>query len=222
MATQNYSGKTTGIRRAIPSPGQVRARDGGRAGQAAAGRDRRHRRGRQADLRRARPVGEPARPLPHQPRRRPGDDFFALGGNSLLAAEMLAHARVMFGIGADWVRPLTRDLLRDPSLRGVRPGRRAGPRRAAASAGRGGRRDGRPRLRPVGGIRRWGWGEPTPFGTKMAVPGAGPAVARDLLLTGATGFLGAHLLADLLGGAADRIALPCAPRAARRLLAAEG
>jgi len=69
---------------------------------------------------------------------------------------MLAHARVMFGIGADWVRPLTRDLL------------------------------------------------------------------RDLLLTGATGFLGAHLLADLLGGAADRIALPCAPRAARRLLAAEG
>src|SRR5205823_3277738 len=46
------------------------------------------------------------------------DDFFALGGNSLLAAEMLARTRVMFGIGADYVRPLTRCLLRDPTLRG--------------------------------------------------------------------------------------------------------
>ena len=46
------------------------------------------------------------------------DDFFALGGNSLLAAEMLAHARVMFGISAHYVRPLTRSLLRDPTLRG--------------------------------------------------------------------------------------------------------
>jgi hypothetical protein len=46
------------------------------------------------------------------------DDFFALGGNSLLAAEMLARTRVMFGIGADFVRPLTRCLLRDPTLRG--------------------------------------------------------------------------------------------------------
>jgi hypothetical protein len=72
------------------------------------------------------------------------DDFFALGGNSLLAAEMLAHARVMFGIGADWVRPLTRGLLRDPSLRGfaraaerARAGRPApgGQRRTARRAG---------------------------------------------------------------------------------------
>ena len=46
------------------------------------------------------------------------DDFFALGGNSLLAAEMLAHVRVMFGIRPSYVRPLTRRLLRDPTLRG--------------------------------------------------------------------------------------------------------
>ena len=46
------------------------------------------------------------------------DDFFALGGNSLLAAEMLAHTRAIFGIPADSVRPLTRRLLRDPTLRG--------------------------------------------------------------------------------------------------------
>jgi len=65
-------------------------------------------------------------------------------------------------------------------------------------------------------------GGPTPFGTKWRCPAPDPQWPRDLLLTGATGFLGAHLLADLLGGAADRIALPCAPRAARRLLAAEG
>ena len=46
------------------------------------------------------------------------DDFFSLGGNSLLAAEMLARVRVMFGIEARQVRPLTRCLLRDPTLRG--------------------------------------------------------------------------------------------------------
>ena len=46
------------------------------------------------------------------------DDFFQLGGNSLLAAEMLARVRVMFGIGANYVRPLTRCLLRDATLRG--------------------------------------------------------------------------------------------------------
>ncbi len=46
------------------------------------------------------------------------DEFFQLGGNSLLAAEMLAHVRVMFGISPDYVRPLTRCLLRDPTLRG--------------------------------------------------------------------------------------------------------
>ncbi len=45
------------------------------------------------------------------------DDFFALGGNSLLAAEMLASTRASFRIPADSVRPLTRCLLRDPTLR---------------------------------------------------------------------------------------------------------
>lgn len=46
------------------------------------------------------------------------DDFFSLGGNSLLAAEMLAHAQVMFGIPPRDARALTRCLLRDASLRG--------------------------------------------------------------------------------------------------------
>jgi hypothetical protein len=82
------------------------------------------------------------------------DDFFALGGNSLLAAEMLAHARVMFGIGADWVRPLTRGL----GTAGM-TARRAGP------------------ISPRRRESAMGMGEPTPFGAKRTVPGAGPAAA---------------------------------------------
>ena len=58
------------------------------------------------------------------------DDFFALGGNSLLAAEMLAGTRASFRIPSDSVRPLTRCLLRDPTLRGSRP-RFGTPARAA-------------------------------------------------------------------------------------------
>ena len=46
------------------------------------------------------------------------DEFFALGGDSLLAAEMLVRTDALFGISADSVRPLTSCLLRDPTLRG--------------------------------------------------------------------------------------------------------
>ena len=47
---------------------------------------------------------------------RPHDDFFELGGNSLLAMEMLARTRVMFGIGVTQIRDLTRSLLQQPML----------------------------------------------------------------------------------------------------------
>ena len=56
--------------------------------------------------------------LLHRERVGLDDDFFALGGNSLLAAEMLAGTRASFRIPSDSVRPLTRCLLRDPTLRG--------------------------------------------------------------------------------------------------------
>jgi amino acid adenylation domain-containing protein/thioester reductase-like protein len=121
------------------------------------------------------------------------DDFFALGGNSLLAAEMLARARVMFGIDARQVRPLTRCLLRDPTL---------GSFSAAAQDARAGtlstdsvdtrvdyareaaldvliRRDAGPPPR---------WAQPT-----------------DILLTGATGFFGVHLLRELLATTSARV-----------------
>ena len=123
------------------------------------------------------------------------DDFFALGGNSLLAAEMLASTRASFGIPADSVRPLTRCLLRDPTLRGfaaaVKDARLGSlsdsdqqeidftaEARLDLTISRGGARS---RPRPD-------WRSP-----------------REVLLTGATGFLGAHLLSELLAATDARV-----------------
>ena len=121
------------------------------------------------------------------------DDFFRLGGNSLLAAEMLARARVMFGIDARQVRPLTRCLLRDPTL---------GRFSAAVQEARAGTLitdsvDARvdyareaaldvPIRRDAGPPPRWA--QPT-----------------DILLTGATGFFGVHLLRELLATTGARV-----------------
>jgi amino acid adenylation domain-containing protein/thioester reductase-like protein len=126
------------------------------------------------------------------------DDFFALGGNSLLAAEMLAHARIMFGISADYVRPLTRSLLRDPTMRAfaqatqdARAGRLAVPggekpvdfaREAELSA------TGRQHARPDPRYGPPDWRTP-----------------REILLTGSTGFFGAYLLSELLAATTARV-----------------
>ncbi len=124
------------------------------------------------------------------------DDFFALGGNSLLAAQMLAHARVMFGIGADYVRALTRSLLRDPTLREFAQ---------ATQDARAGRLD-------VDGGQA-----PVDFAREAALHVTGrrhadpervrPDWSRplEILLTGSTGFLGAHLLSELLAGTTARV-----------------
>jgi amino acid adenylation domain-containing protein/thioester reductase-like protein len=115
-----------------------------------------------------------------------GDDFFALGGNSLLAAEMLAHARVMFGIGADCIRPLTRCLLRDPTLRGFAD---------ATQLARAGRLDARGPEQPVDFVREAGLDLPVNLDPDSPPDWRRP---RRVLLTGATGFLGVHLLRELL------------------------
>jgi thioester reductase-like protein len=125
------------------------------------------------------------------------DDFFALGGNSLLAAEMLARVRVMFGIGPDQVGPLTHALLRDPTLRGfaqaVQDARAGG---LAADGDDGTRVDfareaelrGSARHRADPRSARPDWRKPL-----------------EILLTGSTGFLGIHLLRELLDATTARV-----------------
>jgi thioester reductase-like protein len=124
------------------------------------------------------------------------DDFFALGGNSLLAAEMLAYTRSIFGISADSVRPLTRCLLRDPTLRGFS---------AATADARAGR------LAADGDQAEIDFTSETQLDVKVRLDAApsyprpdwrGP---REVLLTGATGFLGAHLLSELLATTEARV-----------------
>ena len=124
------------------------------------------------------------------------DDFFALGGNSLLAAEMLAHARVMFGIRADYVGSLTRCLLRDPTLRGF--ARAAQDARAGRLAAGGDRRQ-------VDFARE---AELRVRGRLDADPRSGrPSLnrPREIFLTGSTGFLGTHLLRELLDATSARV-----------------
>jgi amino acid adenylation domain-containing protein/thioester reductase-like protein len=121
------------------------------------------------------------------------DDFFALGGDSLLAAEMLARARVMFGISADHIRPLTRSLLRDPTLRGF-----------AAAA-----QDARAGLLTAGqAASRADFTRDAeldhPISTGMGSPPERQR-PREILLTGATGFLGIHLLRALTTATTARV-----------------
>jgi amino acid adenylation domain-containing protein/thioester reductase-like protein len=116
------------------------------------------------------------------------DDFFAAGGNSLLAAEMLSHVRVMFGISARSVRALTRCLLRDATLRGFSD---------AVQAARVGE------LETSSHDARADFAADAAFNFPIgATAGLGSAPRwqrpRRVLLTGATGFLGVHLLKELL------------------------
>jgi amino acid adenylation domain-containing protein/thioester reductase-like protein len=114
------------------------------------------------------------------------DDFFVLGGNSLLAAEMLAHARVMFGIGPGYVRPLTRCLLHDATLRGFSAATQAARARELSASAQDSDIDVTREaelehpIRPAGG--------PPPEWRRP----------QRVLLTGATGFFGTHLLRELL------------------------
>jgi amino acid adenylation domain-containing protein/thioester reductase-like protein len=122
------------------------------------------------------------------------DDFFALGGNSLLAAEMLARARTLLGFPADAVAPLTRRLLRHPTLRGFAA--------AAQEAAKG-----------TLGIERELAGPdfvaearlPVTIRREAGVPAPDWRRPREILLTGATGFLGAHLLRELVTATGARV-----------------
>jgi amino acid adenylation domain-containing protein/thioester reductase-like protein len=123
------------------------------------------------------------------------DDFFALGGNSLLAAEMLARTRVMFGIGADFVRPLTRCLLRDPTLRGFAQATQDARAGRLATEGDQGQID-FAREAELGPVR---------VRAHPRCPRPDRRWPLETLLTGATGFLGAHLLSELLASTSARV-----------------
>jgi thioester reductase-like protein len=124
------------------------------------------------------------------------DDFFALGGNSLLAAEMLARTRAIFGISASSVRPLTRCLLRDPTLRGFA---------AATRDARAGRLSADGDQPEVDFAREVRLGLPIRRDAAPSCPRPDWASPHEILLTGATGFLGAHLLSELLAATSARI-----------------
>ncbi|HTR92098.1 MAG TPA: amino acid adenylation domain-containing protein [Trebonia sp.] len=134
------------------------------------------------------------------------DEFFALGGDSLLAAEMLAHTDALFGIPADSVRSLTRRLLREPTLRAFA---------AAVEDARAGRlsTDGDPaeidfgrearlsiKVRDRGSPAASAHGDRAPFHGEPDWRNPG-----ELLLTGGAGFLGAHLLSELLAATGARV-----------------
>ncbi|MFB8167218.1 amino acid adenylation domain-containing protein [Kitasatospora purpeofusca] len=153
----------------------------------------------------------------------PEDDFFDLGGNSLLAMEMLARARIMFGIDVTRIRFLTRSLLRDATLRAFAAdtlaARTGGQVRADGSArapgpdgsardgdGSDGERDGGNDRDDGGAIDAGGeaavdWAAEARLDTPVRQswsPAPSRAEPTEILLTGATGFCGAHLLDALL------------------------
>jgi len=124
------------------------------------------------------------------------DDFFALGGNSLLAAEMLAHTCAIFGISAGSTRPLTRCLLRDPTLRGFA---------AALQDARAGKLTADGDQPEVDFAREVRLGLRFRRGAAARRPRPDWRAPREILLTGATGFLGAHLLSELLAATSARV-----------------
>ncbi len=122
----------------------------------------------------------------------PDDEFFELGGNSLLAATIFARLQVLFGIDARQSRFLTRRLLADPSLRGCA---------AAVRAARDGTL-----TRDEAGAEidfRQAAGVDLPLPARIARSTS--PVPEEILLTGASGFLGTYLLRHLLAGTAARI-----------------
>ncbi|MDQ0597451.1 amino acid adenylation domain-containing protein/thioester reductase-like protein [Streptomyces canus] len=123
---------------------------------------------------------------------RPHDDFFELGGNSLLAMEMLARTRVVFGIGVAQIRDLTRSLLRYPTLAAFAESVRQA--RAGTLA------------HPDGGSVDFAaeTGRHMPaVGSDASAPD--PRRPGDVLLTGATGFCGAYMIDELLRRTTGRV-----------------
>jgi amino acid adenylation domain-containing protein/thioester reductase-like protein len=115
----------------------------------------------------------------------PHDNFFALGGNSILAAELLAKVRGTFGVMITQVRPLIRLLLEDASLRSFA---------FAVQAARAGTLPGDDTRKRVDFATESELDVPITRG----LPEPSWQAPEHVFLTGATGFLGTYLLRELL------------------------
>ncbi|MFE7571516.1 amino acid adenylation domain-containing protein [Streptomyces sp. NPDC057539] len=149
----------------------------------------------------------------------PTDNFFLIGGDSLLAAEVVARTLALLNLDAALGSGLIRALLTDPTLEGfaaavgAHRGRPAGTRRTDV-----------PSQSPdaeVDFVRESALGFSLP---PAETPVPRPGEASDVLLTGASGFVGAFLLDRLLRDTTARIHCPVrasgAAHAERRVLAA--
>jgi amino acid adenylation domain-containing protein/thioester reductase-like protein len=116
----------------------------------------------------------------------PEDNFFDKGGNSILAAELMAKVRGALGVMITQVRPLIRLLLQDATLASFAQAVREA--RAGTLAGD----DTRARV---------DFAAECELGVEISREAADPASwadPRHILLTGASGFLGIYLLRELL------------------------
>ncbi|MFD7586498.1 amino acid adenylation domain-containing protein [Kitasatospora sp. NPDC059811] len=131
----------------------------------------------------------------------PGDSFFDIGGDSLLAAEAVTRALAAFGLDARHGRTLVHSLLRSPTLEDFTAAVVAvqgPPGRVNADAG------------PVDfrAEARLGFTLPQPRG-----PEPDWHHPAEVLLTGASGFVGAFLLDALLRRTDARVCCPVRSRA---------
>ncbi|MFC3994763.1 amino acid adenylation domain-containing protein [Nocardiopsis sediminis] len=129
----------------------------------------------------------------------PGDDFFAIGGDSLLAAEVVTRTLAAEGIDARHGTELVRCLLDSPTLAGY----------AEAVE----------RVRTTGSGDEEAavdWADEARLGFALPAQRSGPGARwdrpRDVLLTGASGFVGAFLLDRLLAGTDARVHCPVRAR----------
>ncbi|MFD9817747.1 thioester reductase domain-containing protein [Streptomyces violascens] len=127
----------------------------------------------------------------------PEDDFFLLGGDSLLASEVVTRALAVLSLDTTLGSTLIRALLATPTLKGFTAAVRDAPSgfgRAAAGP--------EPVVDFVG---------ETELGfalTPVEGPAPRPQDPKDVLLTGASGFVGAFLLHRLLRSTGARVHCP--------------